>query len=128
MSSDKTFSTSLEQLPVEIFLQIFALLSFQEIVTAFSALNSHIDLIIRSMRDVTHAVKYNNANAINLLQLLPACIGHLIIVNVEMIDFTSFINLRSLTLKYGTQRQFDTIRPQYLPMLEILHIKGSELR
>ncbi|UJR12792.1 hypothetical protein I4U23_016966 [Adineta vaga] len=32
------------------------------------------------------------------------------------------INLRSLTLKYGTENQFNSIRPQYFPQLEILRI------
>jgi hypothetical protein len=124
MSSNKTSVLSLEDLPVVIFLQIFASLSLQEIVTAFYALNSHIDSIIRSMRNVSYIVRFNDVDGLNVLQLFPASIGHLMITNVETIDFTSFINLRSLKLRYGTQRQFNTIRPQYLPMLEILYIKG----
>jgi hypothetical protein len=45
-----------------------------------------------------------------------------------MIDLTSLINLRSLRLKYGSNTQFDTIRPENFPILEILHIKGNEQR
>ncbi|CAF3918142.1 unnamed protein product [Rotaria sp. Silwood2] len=124
MSNDNTFSTSLEHLPTEIFLQVFGLLPLQEIVTAFSGLNSYIDSVIQSVIGASHVVRYSDAEAINSLHFFPTQIIRLIIVNVEIADFTALINLRSLTLKYGTQEQFNSIRPQYFPMLEILHIKG----
>ena len=118
----------LEDLPPEIFQQIFTFLSLRELFTAFSGLNSHIDSVIRLVRDASLLVKYNDIEAVNLLQLFSDKISRLVVVNVEMGDFTSLINLRSLTLKYGTEKQFDSIRPQYFPMLEILHIRGNELQ
>jgi len=124
MSDCCRHQSSLEHLPTEIFLQIFDFLSLRELITALFGLNSHINAIIRSVRGTSHVVRYNDVDAIKLLQLFPIQIGHLTIVNIEMIDFPSLINLRSLTLKYGTQIQFDNIRPQHFPMLEILHIKG----
>ena len=125
MSTNNTLPTLLEDLPVEIFLQIFGSLSLREIATTFFGLNSYIDSIIRSVRGVSRLVSYNNVNAIQDLHLLPFLISRLIVVNVEMVDFTPLINLRSLVLKYGTRAQFNGIRPQYFPTLEILYIKGN---
>ena len=127
MTGDNTHRMLLEYLPTEIFLQVFAFLPLQDIVRVFFGLNSYIDSIIRLVRNVSHTVKYNDIDAINLLQSFRIQIGRLVIINVEMADFTSLINLRSLTLKYGTKRQFEAIHPQYFPLLEILHIKGNEL-
>ncbi len=126
MSVDKTRLASFEQLPTEIFLQIFAFLPLQELVAAFYGLNFYIDSIIRSVRVASLVVRNNDADAIQLLQLFPTQIGRLLALNAEMLDFTSLINLRSLILKYGTPAQFNSIRPQHFPMLEILHIYGGE--
>jgi hypothetical protein len=128
MSTVNTIPSLLEHLPVEILLQIFGLLTLREISTTFLGLNSYIDSIIRYVRGATHMVSCNDGNAIKLLHLLPTLISRVIIVNFEMVDFTSLINLRSLILKYGTQAQFNSIRPQHFPMLEILCIKGNESR
>jgi len=128
ISNDNIRPTLLEHLPVEIFQQIFVLLSLQEIVTAFLGLNSHIDSIIRSLKDISHTVRCNDVTAINLLHLFSTQISHLVIVNAKTVNFTSLINLRSLILKYGTDAQFDSIRPQHFPMLNSLHIHASEKR
>ncbi len=125
-SNDNARPMSLEDLPTEIFLQIFAFLHLRELVTAFFGLNSYINSVIQSVRGITYLVKYNGDDKTNLLHLFPTQIGRLVIVSVEMVDFTSLTNLRSLTLKYGTSTQFDSIRPQNIPMLEILHIIGNE--
>jgi hypothetical protein len=128
MSGDNIRPMLLEDLPTEIFLKIFTSLSLQELSTAFSGLNSHIDSVIQLVRDAKHIVKYNDVEAINLLQLFSAKITRLVVINVEMVDFTSLNNLRALTLKYGTESQVNSIRPQYFPILEILHIHGNELQ
>jgi hypothetical protein len=126
MDVDGTQPASLEHLPVEIFMKVFALLSLQEIIIAFSGLNSYIDSIIRSVRNTNHAVSYYNNKAVHLLDLFPTQIGRLIVAHAPLVDFTSLINLRSLTIKYGTFAQFDGIRPEHFPMLEILHIYASK--
>jgi hypothetical protein len=128
MSSDKILPTSIKNLPTEIFLQILGFLSVRELFAAFSGLNSYIDSIIQLTRDLNHVVISNDIDGLNLLYLYSTQISRLIIVNVEMIDLTSLINLRSLRLKYGSNTQFDTIRPENFPILEILHIKGNEQR
>jgi hypothetical protein len=128
MSSVNTRPTLLEHLPVEIFLQIFDFLPLQDLVTAFSGLNFYINSIIRSVTGISHVVKYDDVDAINLLQLFPTHIGRLVLFLSETMDFTSLTNVRSLTIRYGTSAQFDSIRPQYFPMLEMLHIHASKSR
>ncbi len=128
MSSHNTLPTLLEHLPIEIVLRIFDFLSLQEIVKAFSGLNSYLNLIISSAIGISHVVKYNDATAINLLHLFTTQIRRLVITSSETVNFTSLINLRSLTLRYATSAQLDSIRPQYFPMLEILHIYVWEQR
>lgn len=118
---------SFEYLPTEIVLQIFTYFSLRELLATFFGLNYHIDSMIRLVRDISHVVKYKDEDAINLLHLFPTSIIHLIFINAENANFLSLNNLRSLTLKYGTETQFGTIRPQHFPLLEILHIKGNNL-
>jgi hypothetical protein len=128
MSADQISPTCLEHLPVEILSKIFDFLSLQRISTSFLSLNSHIDSVIRSWRSARHTVICNNTNDVDLLHSFPTLISHLVIVNAELVDFTSVKNLRSLMLKYGTRAQIDCIRPQNFPLLETLHIKGNQSR
>ena len=122
MSNGSVLPTTLEQLPTEIFLQIFVFLSLREFFTAFSGLNSYVDSIIRCVQNTSHIVKFNDTTNLRLLQLFPTQIARLTIVDTEEADFKSLTNLRTLILKYGTYSQFCDIRPSHFPMLEILHI------
>ena len=125
MRSNNQSSLLFEHFPVEILLQIFSFFSLRELVATFSGLNTHFDSIVRFVRDGIHTVAYNNLDDINLLQLFPTQIARLRVANVETVDFSSLVNLRALTLKYGTNVQFDSVRPQHFPMLEILHVEGK---
>ena len=125
MSND-TSPTLLEELPVEIFLQVLAPFSLSEIVKTFSGLNSYINSCIQAVTTANHTVTYSDTSAADFLCLFPTQIGRLIITHSPTVDFTPLLNLRSLTLKYGTPAQFDGIRPQHFPQLEILHLCGSE--
>ncbi|UJR17471.1 hypothetical protein I4U23_004366 [Adineta vaga] len=85
------------------------------LLTSFSGLNSNINAFIR----------YDDIDAINILQLFPTAFGRLKITNAELVDLKQLTNLRNiLIVEYGTQTQLNSIRPEYLPMLESLHIKG----
>ncbi len=128
MNTDNIQPTLLDNLPVEIFLKVFSSLSLEEIVTAFSDLNSYINSVIRCVKDGNHVVTCNDTKAVELLHSFPTQIGRLVITYSLNVDFTSLINLRSLTIKYGTLAQLDGIRPKHFPMLEILHIRGSKLQ
>jgi hypothetical protein len=121
-----TQPTKIEYLPVEIFLEIFALFSLEEIVNSFCGLNSHIDSIIRCIKSASHTIRSKDTKAAGLLSLYPDQIGRLFIARGVTIDFTSLINLRSLTIESGTIAQLNGIRTKHFPMLEILHIYGGK--
>jgi hypothetical protein len=121
-SSVDTQPTKIEHLLVEIFLEIFALFSLEEIVTSFFGLNSYIDSIIRCIKCASHAISSHDIKAVYLLNLFPTQIGRLFLTRSVTINFTSLSNLRSLTIEYGTLAQLNGIRPQHLSVLEILHI------
>lgn len=125
MSNEARFATQLEHLPAEVWLKIFAFIPLPQLVPSFLGLNAHIDAIVRSVRRQRHVVRCNDADAVHFLRLFPATISHLMIVNSDMADLTPCTNLRSLTLKWGTIAQLDSIRPCHLPLLEVLHIKGK---
>ena len=126
MNRENTCSMLFEYLPIEILHQIFAMLSLEELIKAFSGLNGYINSIIRSMRGMSHTVKCNELDMICLVQVFPAQISRLVISYTSHMNFTPLTNLRSLTLRYGTPAQFDSIRPHHFPLLEILHIYESK--
>ena len=123
--NDNICPTLLEQLPVEIFLQVFASLTLQDIIKAFSGLNSQIESCIQVVRNAGYTLNNHATRTTDLLRLYPTQIGRLVINICQKVNFTSLINLRSLTLKHGTGEQFYAIRPQNFPQLEILHLCGG---
>ena len=125
--SDQNTLSSFEHLPAEIIAEIFKFLTFRELGKSFSDLNSYINSVINLMTDINHAVTQGETDAINLLHSFPSTIVCLSVVHAKTVDLTSLINLRSLTLKYGTHDQFNSIRPKNFPNLEILDIYASEL-
>jgi hypothetical protein len=128
MNNDDIQPTTFERLPVRIFLKVFATLSLQEIITAFWDLNSHINSIIHYVKNGNHTVTNDDTKAVDLLHLFPTIICRLIIMNSPNVDFTLLLNLRSLTIKYGSVTQFNVVRPEHFRMLEILHIHGGKSR
>ena len=127
MSARSARPASLEDLPVEIFGEIFVFLSFRDLVAAFCNLNRHIDSIVRSIGAVNHVIKYDETDVITVPQLVPTSITCLVVVHVRDVDFTPLVNLQSLVLKYGTHAQFNSIRPDHFPNLELLHVSASKL-
>jgi len=111
--------TTIEHLSNEIFREIFDYLLFQDINKSFFGITSNIDSIIRSMNSGSLEVSKTDINSENLLSSFPTQIGRLVLNSCETVNFTSLINLRSLTIR------FDLIFPKYFPLLEILYI-GSD--
>jgi hypothetical protein len=126
MSSDDTQPTKIEQLPIEIFREIFDFFSLDEIAISFFGLNSRIDSIIRSMNTASHTVSSDDDKAVDLLNLFSTQIGRLIIKHNQKVNFMSLINLQSLTIAFGSAAQFSGIRPKHVPALKILHIEASK--
>ena len=122
--NDSTWPTLLEQLPVEIFLQVFASLRLQDLIKAFSGLNSYIESSLKSVRSASYILNNHVTKTTDLLRSYPTQIGRLVINKCRKMNFTSLIHLRSLTLKPATGEHFNAIRPQNFPQLEILHLCG----
>ena len=100
--------------------------SFRDVFIAFSNLNRYIDSIIRSVDAINHVVTYDQTDIISLSQPVSTNITRLVVVHARKIDFTSLIHLRSLTLKYGTYGQFNSIRLDHFYNLQVLHISASK--
>ncbi len=126
MNSVDTQRTIIEHFSIEIFREIFDFFSLDEIIVSFFGLNSYIDSIIRSINTARHVVSSNDTKAVDLLNSFPTQIGRLILSFSGKVNFTSLINLRSLTIQFGSAVQFDGIRPEHFPTLEILHIESSK--
>jgi hypothetical protein len=109
MSAIDAQPTKIEHLPVEIFLEIFALFSLEEIISSFFGLNSRINSIIRCAKCISHTISSSDTTAVDLLNLCPTQIGRLILASSGKVNFTSLINLRSLTITFGSIAQFDGI-------------------
>ncbi|CAF1284603.1 unnamed protein product [Adineta ricciae] len=128
MNNNNELVTLFEHLPVHIFFEIFDLLSLKEIKTSFFDLNTHINSIIRSIKCAIHTIDNDDNEAVDILHFFPTQITRLIVTHAKSLDFTSLINLRSLTIERGTFKQLDDIRPKYFPRLEILHIDDNKSR
>jgi hypothetical protein len=70
MSNVNVLPTSIEQLPTEIFLQIFGYFHLQELSSIFFGLNSHINSIVQSVRNASYVVQHNDPDAVQLLQVV----------------------------------------------------------
>lgn len=125
MNTNKTQATRFESLPREILLQIFALFPFEEVIKTFSDLNSYLNSAIDCIHCGNLLVNYNDVQSVDLIHSYSNQIRRLVIIHSPSVNLTSSINLRSLTLKYGTIAQIDKIRPKHFPLLEILHICGG---
>ncbi|CAM4833942.1 unnamed protein product [Rotaria magnacalcarata] len=74
---------------------------------------------------MSHTIRNDECNAVSFLQLHATKIHRLVLIRSPTVCFTSLNNLRPLTLKYGTPEQFNSIRPEYFPFLEILHVDSG---
>ncbi|CAF4079505.1 unnamed protein product, partial [Rotaria magnacalcarata] len=112
--------------PNEIFLLIFEFLDLYAIVNAFSGINKHYDSLLSSLKSVTLAVPSNgNVFIEKNLRQYSTSIVYLVMDRVPKFTFTSvtLTNVRSLTIKCGTQIQYDSVRPCNFPLLEYFHLE-----
>ena len=102
--------TLIKQPSVEIFLELFASFSLNEIVKAFSDLKCSIDTSIQAIINDIYILTYNDTTTINLLLSYSTSIGRLIVTHSPVVDFTSLINLQSLTVRWNPPRTLFTTR------------------
>lgn len=106
--------------------RIFSFFSLEELVTSFFYLNSNINSIIQGFKSAIHTVNTNNNKSIDLLNKFSTQIGQLLIHSSANVNLMSLVNLRSLKIIYATPAQLNRIRPEYFPILEILHIHRGQ--
>jgi len=128
MSTKNTLLTSIEQLPNEIFFEIFGYFHLRELFKSAYGLNSRINFMIQSMKSMNHTVQYNDTDDVQLLPTFSKKIARLAIIKSDIVDLTVFSNLKSLTLKYPSSVQLKSIHPQNFPLLEILHIYACKFQ
>ena len=123
-----TSMPSLEQLPNEIMLGIFAFLDLGLLVNAFSSIFEHYNRLLLSLAHVNlEVMRDNHATIEKILPQYVDSVVRFVAVKVPNFNFTSMAlaNVRSPTIKYGNQAQYDSVRPRYFPLLEYLNVEHS---
>ncbi|CAF0966515.1 unnamed protein product [Rotaria sordida] len=111
----------LDDLPNEIFhYGIFPFFSWQELYYSFFGLNKRINKILQSLTHLYFTVDSSNQHHPALSFFAPCIIC--LTVCLGQFDITPFSALRSLTLKYPSLQQRNSIRPENFPRLEYLNL------
>ena len=95
---------SLEQLPNEIMLGIFAFLDLGLLVNAFSGINERYSRLLLSLAHVNlEVMRDDHATIEKILPQYVDSVVRLVAIKVPNFNFTSMAlaNVRSLTIKYG---------------------------
>lgn len=128
-SSDFMPISSFQHLPNEVFLQIVGFLDLYEITNAFLGISQRFDSLLLCLThlSLTIARDSQSFNKERISQY-AASITRLVIDKAQNFVFASmaFTNIRSLVVKYGTQKQYDSIRPCHFPLLQYLHITDGK--
>ncbi|CAF1461275.1 unnamed protein product [Rotaria magnacalcarata] len=112
--------TLLEDLPNELLLDVFEYISGRDLYYSFLALNSRINYIVRSLKNLSLMI-YKNEPL--LIQTFADKIFRLQVSNhYDITDIDHFPNLRSLSLYNANDKQLDQIRYDCMPNLMYLFI------
>ena len=105
----------LEDLPNELFLQLFKYLSTSEIFRSFHQLNSRLNSVIQSL----HHLNYSSDD---IDHLVFPYVRTVIIKTILVHSLQSFASLRRLIVDYTTGELLEQLNEQTLPHLEYLSI------
>ena len=114
--------SKLEMFPNELLLGIFGYFEFRDLYDSFSNLNFRFNQLLRSMKNFSIILEYNNPLVVSLFSRR---IIRLIVVEWTDIDLKRFPNLRSLTLIQATDAQMRQIQYEVTPNLEYLSISSK---
>jgi len=110
----------LEQLPNELFLQIFAYFDLRNLQLTFWGLNSRLNTLLLSIPNIS--IDLENSNDYSLIEQFARQISRLKISLNQTIDLSEFTNIHFLELCRPNDYQFDQIRSDLLPNLFYLSI------
>ena len=114
--------TLLEDLPNELILEIFDYTKIRDLFIAFWNLNIRFNRLICSLQNLSLILTKND---IGESLLFSHQIIRLVIVTLDNINLTPFINLRSLILNWANENHLKQIRSDLLPNLIYLSIPIS---
>ena len=115
---------SIEIFPNELLLEIFDYISPYNLYNAFFNLNFRLNSIINSLQNLHLILQEDWDNKEHIIPSFASQISTLIIKHDELIDFSSYTNIRSLKLSMPTAKQCNAILPSLLPHLEHLYISN----
>ena len=117
--------TYFEELPPELIIIIFELLTPDDLCKAFLDLNERINCIVKSMLNMSLKVTQQYADFTKNFRphqfhrlVIPICAS----MNFEITQFSP--QLRSLTIIHPTHHQLTVIHPDYFPNLQYLNIES----
>ena len=115
-------SSLLEDLPNELFLDIFQYIDTRDLYQGFWGLNIRFNNILQSLNNLSLVIEKNDSS---LITIFASQIVRLEINTWHEIDLKQFINLKSLKLCHTTRNHVNKIRPNILPNLVYLSISLS---
>ena len=114
--------TFLENLPNEIILEIFNYTKIRDLSFGFWNLNKRFNQLIRSLKYLSLVITKNDSYE---SILFSQQIVRIVIVTLELIQLTPFINLRSLILNWANENHLKQIRSDISPNLTYLSLPFS---
>ncbi|CAF1158374.1 unnamed protein product [Adineta steineri] len=117
--------TRFEDLPNEIFRNIFDYLTIRDLYRTFVGLNIRVDTVLRSIDHVSLTLWSSESANDPAIMFFASQLNRLMVVNdgIETIDLTHFSNVRSLKLKYPSNKQMSQLlQSEQLSYLEYLSL------
>ena len=108
-----------EDLPNEIFLDIFEYVDAMDLYRSFWNLNDRINLVLGSLKNRSATIEKND---FSFFKAFGSRIVHLKITAWHEIDLSQFKQLKSLIIRRPTRSQVVQIRPDLLPNLVVLSL------
>ena len=122
LASIRDMATRFEQLPNELFGDLFTYFDLPNLQFSFSDLNQRFNDLLQSTTNLSHVLENNQAALIHLFALQ---IFRLKINTFEAVDLSRLCNLRVLELPRATAWQIEHVRPDLMPQLTDLSLSTS---
>ena len=116
--------SNIELFSNELLIELFGYISPDDLYNIFLNQNSRFYSIIKSLKSLHLILKEDWDCNERSVPSFAGQISTLIVEHDEMIDFSYYLNIRSLKLSMPTTDQCNAIRPCYLPNLEHLWISN----
>jgi hypothetical protein len=115
-------ATRFEQLPNELFGDLFTYFDLPKLQFSFWNLNQRFNDLLQSQTNLSHVLENDQAS---LIELFARQISRLKINTLETVDLSRLCNLRVLQLPRATAWQIEHVRPDLMPQLTDLSLSTS---